>query len=189
LLTRYVNEVTPAKRGAISERARINSIVRCPIAHRTLVRLTSSDFATYRDERLKVVAPATIVRELSTISHAIDIAAHEWGFGISRNPVKVVRRPPVPRGRTRRLSDGEEQRLLTACDRGRSALLKPLIIRAIETAMRRGELLGLRLEHVDFELRVVHLPLTKNGDSRDVPLSRRALLKSETLATAVGCSR
>jgi integrase len=174
LLTRYANQMTPTKRGAVSEKARINSIVRCPIAHRTLSKLTSSDIATYRDERLKCVAPATVVRELSTVSHTIDIATREWGLWLPRNPVKLVRRPPVPRGRTRRLQNDEEQRLLDACDRGRTPLLRSLIILAIETAMRRGELLDLRWEHVDLKLCVAHLPLTKNGDSRDVPLSRRA---------------
>jgi integrase len=174
LLARYTNEVTPTKRGAVSEKARINSIVRCPIGHRTLAKLTSSDIATYRDERLKTVAPATIVRELNTISHAIEIASREWGLWVPRNPAKLVRRPPVPRGRTRRLKESEEDRLLAACDRGRTPLLQPLIILAIETAMRRGELLALRWQHVDLKLRVAHLPLTKNGDSRDVPLSRRA---------------
>lgn len=175
LLTRYCAEVTPGKRGAVSEASRINSILRCPIAHRTLARLTSSDVATYRDERLKCVAPATVVRELNTISHAIDIATREWDLWLRRNPVKLVRRPPVPRGRKRRLKEGEEQRLLVACDLGRTPLLKPLIILAIETAMRRGELLGLSWEHVDLKLCVAHLPLTKNGDGRDVPLSRRAI--------------
>jgi integrase len=175
LLGRYANEVTPAKRGAASEKARINSIVRCPIAHRTLARLTGSDLATYRDERLKCVGPATVVRELSTVSHAIDIATREWSLWLPRNPVKLVRRPQVPRGRTRRLKHGEEQLLLSACDRGRTPLLEPLIILAIESAMRRGELLQLRWEHVDIKLCVAHLVLTKNGDSRDVPLSRRAI--------------
>lgn len=174
LLTRYCAEVTPGKRGAVSEASRINSILRCPISHRMLAKLTSSDVATYRDERLKTVAPATVVRELNTISHAIEVATREWGIWVPRNPVKLVRRPPVPRGRTRRLKKGEEEALLSACDRGRTPLLKPLIILAIETGMRRGELLDLRWEHVDATLRVAHLPLTKNGDSRDVPLSRRA---------------
>jgi integrase len=184
LLTRYRTEVTPTKRGAVSEASRINSILRCAIAHRTLAKLTSSDVATYRDERLKTVAPATIVRELNTISHAIELASREWGLWVPRNPVKLVRRPPVPRGRTRRLKEGEEQRLLEACDRGRTPLLKPLIIIAIETGMRRGELLDLRWEHVDLKRGIAHLPLTKNGDSRDVPLSRRAVRTLQELRTA-----
>ena len=64
--------------------------------------------------------------------------------------------------------------LLAACDRGRTPLLRQLVILAIETAMRRGELLGLRWEQVHLAKRIVHIPLTKNGESRDVPLSRRA---------------
>jgi len=148
------------------------------ICHRTLAKLTSSDLAGYRDQRLKTVAPATVVRELNTLSHAIDVALREWGLWLPRNPLKLVRRPSSPPGRKRRLEAGEEQRLLDACDRGRTPLLKPLIIVALETGMRRGELLGLRWEHVNFQRRTAHLPLTKNGDSRDVPLSRRA---TETL--------
>jgi integrase len=175
LLTRYCAEVTPGKRGAVSEASRINSILRCPMSHRTLAKLTSADVATYRDERLKSVAPATVVRELNTVSHAIEIATREWGLWLPRNPVKLVRRPQVPRGRTRRLKAGEEDRLLSACDRGRTPLMKPLIILAIETAMRRGEMLDLQWQHVDLVRCVAHLPLTKNGDSRDIPLSRRAV--------------
>jgi len=53
--------------------------------------------------------------------------------------------------------------------------MKPLIILAIETAMRRGEMLALEWQHVDLVRCVAHLPLTKNGDSRDIPLSRRAV--------------
>ena len=115
-----------------------------------------------------------MVRELNTLSHAIETAIREWGLWLPRNPVKMVRRPSVPQGRKRRLEDGEEERLLAACDRGRTPLLRQLVILAIETGMRRGELLGLRWEHVHLAKRIVHLPLTKNGESRDVPLSRRA---------------
>ena len=114
------------------------------------------------------------MRELNTVSHAIEIALREWGLWLPRNPGKMVRRPSVPQGRKRRLEDGEEERLLAACDRGRTPLLKQLVVLAIETGMRRGELLGLRWEHVHLAKRIVHLPLTKNGESRDVPLSRRA---------------
>ena len=174
LLTRYRDQVSPTKRSAHTETSRINAVLRRPIVHRTLAKLTSADVATYRDERLKDAAPATVVRELNTISHAIEIALREWGLWLPRNPVKMVRRPSVPQGRKRRLEDGEEERLLAACDRGRTPLLKQLVILAIETGMRRGELLGLRWEHVHLTKRIVHLPITKNGESRDVPLSRRA---------------
>jgi integrase len=143
--------------------------------HGNAFRVQCHSTITYRDERLKSVAPATVVRELNTVSHAIEIATREWGLWLPRNPVKLVRRPQVPRGRTRRLKAGEEGSLLAACDSGRTPLMKPLIILAIETAMRRGEMLDLQWQHVDLVRCVAHLPLTKNGDSRDIPLSRRAV--------------
>ena len=186
LLTRYRDQVSPTKRSAHTEAARINAMVRRSIAQRTLGKLTSTDVARYRDERLLDVAPATVVRELNTVSHAIETALREWGLWLPRNPVKMVRRPSVPQGRKRRLEYGEEALLLAACDRGRTPALKPLVVLAIETAMRRGELLGLRWDRVDLAARIVHLPLTKNGEGRDVPLSRRA---TDTLMALSNCKR
>jgi integrase len=174
LLTRYRDQVTPTKRGAHVEKHRINAILRRDICHRTLAKLTTSDVALYRDQRLASVSPGTVIRELNTLGHAIELATREWGLWLPRNPVKIVRRPSAPSGRKRRLKEGEEQRLLQATERGRNRYLKPLIVLAIETGMRRGELLALRWEHVDLDRRVAHLPLTKNGESRDVPLSTRA---------------
>jgi integrase len=174
LLTRYVAEVTPTKKSASSEKARIGALTKRDICHRTLAKLNSTHVAVYRDERLKSVAPATVVRELNTMSHCLELAQREWGLFLPRNPVKSVRRPSVPRGRQRRLKEGEEDRLLEACDEGRNPWMRPLIVLAIETAMRRGELVGLLWEHVDLHKRVAHLPDTKNGESRDIPLSRRA---------------
>jgi integrase len=142
LLNRYLNQVTPTKLGAAPERARINSIVRRPIALHSLAKLASPDLAAYRDDRLKSAAPPTVVRELSTISHAIEVATTEWGIWLPRNPFSQIRRPALPRGRTRRLQGDEEVRLLAACPID-GPPLRPLLILAIETAMRRGELLDL----------------------------------------------
>ncbi|WP_018260692.1 site-specific integrase [Methylobacterium sp. WSM2598] len=183
ILTRYRDEISPTKRSSVSEVARINAILRRPICHRTLALLSTADLASYRDERLKKVAPATVIRELNTISHAIDTARREWGIHLAQNPAKLVRRPALPRGRTRRLEGNEEQILLAAADAGRVRYLRPLIVLAIETGMRRGELLSLRWEHVDLEQRVAHLPMTKNGTSRDVPLSTRAVETLRALRT------
>ena len=186
VLTRYRDEITPKKRSAVSERARIAGILRRPICHRTLTVLSTADLSSYRDGRLLEVAPATVVRELNLLSHAIDTARRDWGIHLVQNPCKLVRRPSPPRGRTRRLTGDEEQRLLVAADAGRVAYLRPLITLAIETGMRRGELLGLEWKHVDLDTRVAHLPLTKNGESRDVPLSTRAVDTLKALQTGKG---
>lgn len=186
ILMRYRDEISLKKRSAVSERARIGGILRRAICHRTLVLLSTADLATYRDERLKIVAPATVLREINTISHAIDTARREWAIHLPQNPCKLVKRPTSPRGRTRRLVRDEEQRLLSVADAGRSPYLRPLIVLALETGMRRGELLTLEWKHVDLERRVAHLPLTKNGDTRDVPLSRHAIETLTGLTTSGG---
>jgi integrase len=176
VLARYRDEVSPTKRGSVSEVARLNGIIRRSISYRTLATLSSADLSEYREQRLRVVAPATVIRELNLVSHALDTARKDWGVYMpGGNPCVLVRRPKPPRGRTRRLQEGEEAKLLAAADEGRSAYMRPLITLALETGMRRGELLSLRWENINLETRVAHLPLTKNGNSRDVPLSSRAL--------------
>lgn len=184
LFTRYLIEITPLKRSAKSEALRIKALMRQSIASYSIANLSSAVVAEYRDQRLKSVAPGTVVRELQTISHAIDIGRKEWGIRLAENPVKLVRRPSLPRGRDRRLQGDEEARLYRACDSPRSPYMNPLIVLALETAMRRGELLGLCWGDIDWEKRIAHLDLTKNGDSRDVPLSPRAY---ETLWHLHGC--
>ena len=98
LLTRYRDQVSPTKRSAHTEKARINAMLRRQIVHRTLSKLTSADVATYRDERLKDAAPATVVRELNTLSHAIEIALREWGRAVQRSLLNLMEkmdlRPP-----------------------------------------------------------------------------------------------
>lgn len=81
------------------------------------------------------------------------------------------------RGRERVLTPYEQARLIDALEpRGRrSPYMKPLVILALETAMRRGELLGLRWRDVDLRKRIAHLAVTKNGNARSVPLSTKAV--------------
>jgi len=118
------------------------------------------------------------------------------------NPVELVRKPQPNNARTRRIAvaapvtgpldedgpesergaqDDELERVMAASG---SALLPPIVWLAIETAMRRGEIVSLQWEHVDLRRRVAHLPATKNGDARDVPLSSRAMLVLQTLQDA-----
>jgi integrase len=175
VLLRYRDQCSPNKRGAQSERARLSSMARDPLAQCTLAKLSSSAVASYRDTRLQKVAPATVVRELSLMQTAIETATREWGIPLPRNPVAVVRRPVVRNERKRRLHDDEEARLLAAAKAGRADWITPVIVIAIETGMRRGELLALTWADVDLAARVVHIRQSKNGESREVPLSKRSV--------------
>ena len=174
ILERYRREVTPAKRGARDEDLRLRAMVRRPLARITMAALTSSRLAAYRDERLRVVCGATVNREFNILSHAIDIARREWDIYLPINPCTLVRRAPPSRPRSRRLQHDEERRLLSQCRAARNPWLAHFVALAIETGMRRGELLGLQWVNVDLEKRTAFLPITKNGEARSVPLSSQA---------------
>ena len=93
---------------------------------------------------------------------------------LSSNPVDKVKMPPSSPARNRRLEDGEFERLKEAAKQTKNPHIWPVIVFAIETGMRRGEILGLQWEHVDLDRRIAYLPLNKNGSSREVPLSTKA---------------
>jgi hypothetical protein len=148
-------------------------MMRNPIAELNLTELTPNKIATYRDERLKEIKPNTVIRELAYISSMINHARREWGLGII-NPVAQIKKPPQPQGRKRVLNDAEISRMLHELEKI-NPFLKPLCEFALETAMRRGELMSLLWMNISFEKSVAFLPLTKNGDSRYVPLSTKAI--------------
>ena len=174
LLERYVREVTPRKKSASRERLRINKLCRNHIASIRLSYLTSTHIAKYRDERLATVSGTTVVKDLMLISHAIKTAQREWGFKLPSNPVDNVNKPSVNKPRDRRLEEGEEKRLLQSCTESSNHWFLSLVQAAIETGMRRGELLSLTWDNVHLDKSWVRLPMTKNGNSRDVPLSPKA---------------
>lgn len=175
LLVRYQNEVTPQKRGQVQESQRINVLLRHGLAHRTLIGLSAADLAAYRDERLYTVSPATALREIAILSHVLEVAMRDWGMPLARNPAKAIRRPQISNARERRLQGDEEARLLAACDTGRIACMKALLIVAGDAGMRRGELLGLRWTDLALDRGIASLALTKNGSARQVPLTIRSI--------------
>jgi integrase len=175
LLERYKAEVTPTKRGAADEEIRLTAMMRRRLAGFNMANLTPERVAEFRDERLRSVGRATVIRDLSLLSGVIAHARREWGL-TTQNPCALVRKPVTPPGRDRVLTFQEEERLLAAIvPTGRKNKLMPFIVRlALETAMRRGELLATRWENIDLDARTIHLAITKNGDARVVPLSTRA---------------
>jgi integrase len=175
IIERYIREVTPTKRGAAPEKSRLLALKRRPIAQMKMSALSGTHVASYRDDRLKVVSPGTVNKELNHLAHLIETARREWGVQLPENPVRLVRRPAQAKARDRRLTTYEEVRLLEACDDARNASLKQFVLLAMETAMRQGELVGLKWEHVNLRKRVAYLPMTKNGEPRSVPLSRKAV--------------
>ncbi|WP_167315785.1 site-specific integrase [Paraburkholderia phytofirmans] len=121
------------------------------------------------------VKGATVRRDMALLSRICSVAMSEWSAPWPDNPFSKVRRPQDSRPRRRRYMDGEETRLLAACDAARAPYLRALVELAVETAMRQGELVSLDWAHVNLEQSSAHLPMTKNGLSRTVPLSAKAI--------------
>ena len=176
LIGRYLVEVTPLMKGASQDTIRLKAIMRKPIAKWSMANLSAARIAAYRDERLKEVSAGTVIRELAYLSTIINHSRREWGIHVP-NPVQMVRKPQTPPARSRVLTNEEILKLLEAVEPTgrRSHWTKIAVQLALATAMRRGELLSLRWEHVDLMGRTAHLLETKNGDSRTVPLSNGAV--------------
>ncbi|HUT50906.1 MAG TPA: site-specific integrase [Alphaproteobacteria bacterium] len=174
LLRKYRDTYTPKKRGAYQEAHRLNCLLRHPISSTNLRALTPATFASYRDQRLESVKGATVLREFALLRHVLEMALREWGVPLSSNPLDNVTRPKPDTPRERRLNPGELDRVLEACDAGRNRLLKFIILLAIETGMRRSELLNIEWHHVDLDRRTLHIPTSKNGRPRTIPLTTTA---------------
>ena len=172
LLNRYAVENTTKKRGADIERYRINYFLECPIAAKHLSSVNRQDVIKYKDERLLEVHPGTVHRELKILRHCFEVARKEWDIPLKTNPVSEITMPAPGRPRDRRVSEAELSALHLACSH---PILWQIITIAIETAMRRGEIVAMQWDHIHWDNRTLHIPDTKNGYPRTIPLTPRAI--------------
>lgn len=188
-LTRYEKEIVPDKKGAVQDRSLVRILKGTQLAKNYMASIRSADVAKLRDEWLKIYAPATVLRRLALLSHVFNVSRKEWGMESLQNPVEAIRKPQPKNSRTRRLealpvvsektgvTSGKEianeiEHIIAATH---SLVLPAIILLALETAMRRSEIAELRWRFIDLDRRVAHLPDTKNGNARDVPLSTKAI--------------
>ena len=148
--------------------------MRDPIASLTVQKLTAHELALFRDRRIKD-GIRTCQYDLVLIRHILEIARKEWNLGLAVNPVDQIRKPNGLKPRNRRLEPHEETLLLDGCSKSTVTYLKPIITLALETAMRRGEILAIRWDDINESLRTLRIPITKNGHPRVIPLSSKAL--------------
>ena len=171
LLERYESEVIPTHKGSRREIYKSRTL-RKNFSKIRLCDLSPSDVRQYRDIRLKTISPATLRRELAVLSSAINHASKEWGIFVSTNPVTAISVPRTANARSRRLEADEQNRLLSASN----GELRRIIIIALETGMRRGEILQIRRSHIDFILQTLLIPRTKTDTPRTIPLSSMAVV-------------
>lgn len=171
----YHADTVGQKKGARQEAERIRLLERYEWARKPFDEITSDDLRAYRNERLAQGRSGSTVRlMLSMLSAVYEHAASEWGYQ-GPNPARGVKMPKPAAARYRRLVHDEEARLFHALDQCKNPFIKWTVILAIETGMRRSELLSLRWQDLNLQRSVAFLPDSKNGRPRWVPFSKRAL--------------
>lgn len=188
LIDRYIKTVIPSKpRNAKATTAQL-LWWKQKLGHCLLADLSPSLIAEKRDELLEGAtpkgtkrSPSTVVRYLVALSHALTMASKEWGW-LEDSPIRRVTKPREPRGRIRFLSDDERSALLLACQESSNPFLYPVVVLALSTGMRQGEIMNLRWEDVDLFKGRITLHQTKNGERRPVSLRGLALQLIQGLA-------
>jgi integrase len=140
---------------------------------KSLAEITPDLIDRYRAERLrsfrpgtkKPISPTTVNKEVALLKAMLNKAI-TWSY-LDVNPLRSVKRLPEPDGRLRYLDIDEIDRLLSACP----AHLLPIVICALHTGMRRGEILGLTWDRVDMKQRFLHLVKTKTRKARSIPIN------------------
>jgi site-specific recombinase XerD len=186
LLRQYQTDITPGKKGSHSESGRIDVLLTLPLADATLAAVVDphaspSVLDQFIAGRLAgtwraPVKTDTVNRELNIISHVFAVAAKKWKYTLDKNPVSLVERPKNSKPRTRRIAgEGEEKRIFEALEQCRETYL-PIIVRlAVETGMRRGELLAAEWCEIDKNRRTWRVPDSKSDKPRTVALTPVAL--------------
>ena len=147
----------------------------------SISKVEKSSVISLRDDLLKMGRSGeTINHYFNTISKLFQMLNDEWDLGIA-NPIKGIKRMPPSQGRTKRVNNELESQLLSGCDQLSLPLLRCIIQFAIQTGMRRGEIMGLTWADIDLPNRKAYLYQTKNGEPRQVPLTRQAMVVLESL--------
>jgi integrase len=131
--------------------------------------ITTEAVSDYRHERLKVARPATVYQELALMRRMFNVARREWKWG-KDNPVSALSfSVGNSNARDRWLTSKEEQFLLSAATN--PFWLRSMLLVALHTGMRQGEILGLKWQNVDLKRRMVRVVKSKNGEKRGIPMS------------------
>lgn len=178
---RYELQVSRSKRGYRWEAGRLAAMAASSLGPITMRDISPSHIAAWRDERLRSVQGGTVTREMNLLSHVFSVARKEWKW-LPASPTTNVARPKAKPHRDRRISQDEIDRICIALNwptdgslfvpESKKQRIALVFLFAIETAMRAGEICGLKAG--DVKGRVARLRMTKNGLPRNVPLSQRA---------------
>ena len=174
LIDRYCHEVLPQKKSAKDQKQQLGVWTRL-LGDLKLSELTPNRLLYARDEIAKRksrstarISNASVNRYTAALHHVLETAAQQYGW-LEHNPMKRLKKLKEPQGRVRYLDEPERTALLLACEQSKSPFLETIVLIALTTGMRRGEILGLTWDRVDLVTGSVLIEEPKNGQRRGNP--------------------
>jgi len=184
LMETYYKDITVNKLGKNEEMYKINKLCRQPIANLKLARVTPLQVRKFQDACLLIYNPSTTNKYITLISVAIKHARQMLGIYLPNNPCDFVKRLKEPEFKADVIEEHEEMLLLSEAEKSKANWLKLAIMLGIDCGMRRGEIIKLRRENIDFLNATAKLLETKdpkNPRSRNIGLSPRVIVEMQSL--------
>ena len=185
VLAQYRDRVSVNKKGHDQERYKINKIIRSDIADKALSQLTSLVLFEYIEQQKKLYTASTINKSVTIINLALNFAERFLGISLNKNPLKFIKRLKESQFIGQVIEPYEEALLLKHAEFSKLYWLKTAIILGIDCGLRRGEILKLKSEDVNYNNSTAILRDTKNGETREIGLSSRAIQELKKLPVSI----
>jgi integrase len=185
VLSQYRDRVSVNKKGYDQERYKINKIIRSDIADKTLSQITPIVLFEFIEQQKKLFTASTINKSITIINLALNFAERFLGISLNKNPLKFIKRLKESQFVGQVIEPHEEALLLKHAEFSKLYWLKVAIILGIDCGLRRGEILKLKAEDVNFKNNTAILKDTKNGETREIGLSSRTIQELKKLPVSI----
>jgi len=175
LFNKYKFEILPKLKSHKIVTYKLNFLSRLWLGEIKVINLTKGHLEQFCKDRKLVVKDGTIKSELMLIKRIVKIATDKWNYGIPFNAFYGIELPSPHKPRNRRATQEELSILIAHANKQRNTYISTIIQFAVETGMRRSEILKLKWIDVNLETRIASLYDTKNGDDRHIPLTKTAV--------------
>jgi len=145
-----------------------------------IIDITKKDISKGLKELPTRLSNASINKFKGAVSAVLSYACRE--YDLPDNPVRHIRSLTEPVGRIRFLSNNERKRLYEACKASKWTKLYLLILMAITTGSRKGELINLRWSDIDLDRQTAYIETTKNGQPKVMPLTDDVVAELNTFS-------
>ena len=185
VLAQYRDRVSINKKGYEQERYKINKIIRSDIADKTLSQLTPIVLFEFIEQQKKLYTASTINKSITIINLALNFAERFLGISLNKNPLKFIKRLKESQFIGKVIEPHEEVLLLKHVEFSKLYWLKTAIILGIDCGLRRGEIIKLKAEDINYKNNTAVLKDTKNGETREIGLSSRAIQELKKLPVSI----